>query len=82
MVEQLFRKQQVAGSIPITGSIVLKLNQADFGKSQRSITEKCPPNAHQFLTSHKFQAQKGSGLSPGPLLFDSYEEVGKMATAS
>ena len=43
VAEQLFRKQQVAGSIPITGSIVLKLNQADFGKSQRSITEKCPP---------------------------------------
>ena len=38
-----FCKQQVVGSIPITGSIFLKLNQADFGKSQRSITEKCPP---------------------------------------
>ena len=80
MVEQLFCKQQVVGSIPITGSIFLKLNQADFGESQRSITEKCPPNAHQFLTSHKFHAQKGPGLSPGPLLFDRYEEVGKVAT--
>ena len=82
VAEQLFRKQQVAGSIPITGSIVLKLNQADFGKSQRSITEKCPPNAHQFLTSHKFQAQKGPGLWPGPLLFNSYEEVGEIAVVS
>jgi len=60
----------------------MRLNQADFGKSQRSITEKCPPNAHQFLTSHKLQAQKGPGLSPGPLLFDRYEEVGNMATAT
>jgi hypothetical protein len=60
----------------------LKLNQVDFGKSQRSITEKCPPNAHQFLTSHQFQAQKGPGDKPGPLLFDRYEEVGKIATAS
>jgi len=60
----------------------LKLNQADFGKSQRSITEKCPPNAHQFLTSHKFQAQKGPGFWPGPLLFNSYEEVGEIAIVS
>ena len=79
VAEQLFRKQQVAGSIPITGSILLKLNQVDFGKSQKSITEKCPPNAHQLLTSHQLQAQNGPGLSPGPLLFDNYEEVGKMA---
>ena len=82
MVEQLFRKQQVAGSIPITGSIVLKLNQADLGKSQRPITEKCPPNAHQLLTSDQFQAQKGPGDKPGPLLFDRYEEVGKIAIVS
>ena len=81
MAEQLFRKQQVAGSIPITGSIFMNLNQADFGKSKRSITEECPPNAHQFLTSHKFHAQKGPGLSPGPLLFDRYEEVGKVANS-
>jgi len=38
-----FRKQQVAGSIPITGSIFMKLNQADFGKAKRSLTEECPP---------------------------------------
>ncbi len=82
VVEQLFRKQQVAGSIPITGSIFMNLNQADFGKAQRSVTEECSPNAHQFLTSHKFHAQKGPGLSPGPLLFDRYEEDGNMATAT
>ena len=82
VAEQLFRKQQVAGSIPITGSILLKLNQVDFGKSQKSITEKCPPNAHQLLASDQFQAQKGPGHKPGSSLFNSYEEVGKMATVS
>ena len=79
MAEQLFRKQQVAGSIPITGSILMKLNQVDFGKSQKSITEKCPLNAHQLLTSYQLQAQNGPGDKPGPLLFDNYEEVGRMA---
>ena len=69
VAEQLFRKQQVAGSIPITGSILLKLNQADFGKSQRSITEKCPPTFNLASIS----GAKGPGLSPGLLLFDSPE---------
>jgi hypothetical protein len=65
VAEQLFRKQQVAGSIPITGSIFMNLNQADFGKSKRSITEECPPNAHQFLTSHIYQIAKAPVISRG-----------------
>ena len=65
VVEQLFCKQQVAGSIPLTGSIFLRLNQADFGKSHRSIIEKCPPNAPNFQPPINLRRKKAPVMSRG-----------------
>ena len=47
MFSDYFKKAKLIGLDIVKKDFKIKdINQADFGKSQRSITEYCPPNFH------------------------------------